>query len=485
MLRTGAQHLASLRDGRVVYIGRERVQDVTEHPAFREAAKTVAGLFDLKADPGNADLSYEEDGERYAMYFLKPKNREDLRRRMKAHRLIANATLGMFGRSPDHVPSFVTGMTSAPEVFDENRKGFGANVRAYYEYLRKNDLYATYAVLPPQAMRNPELFLRENRPVPSLRVVREDSEGVVISGMKMLATGAVLANEIWIGNILPLAPEQRAEAITCAVPVNAPGLSLWSRRPVATNSLTRADAPLSWKYDETDSMVLCEEVKVPWSKVFIHEDAVLSRDIYIRTPAHSFSNHQAGVRFWTKLGFLVGLASRVTQATGSDKIPAVQDTLGRLAALEASISHMIMGQIENCETWNDGFVGFNRRGVYAAANWCYENYGYVIETIRELCGGGIYQLPADGSILEDATLSKTFQTYWYTPQLDAVSRMKLFRLAWDVTGSEFATRHLTYERFYLGAHFVVRNHNYREAPWGEFHSMVDDVLAAANQTSPA
>jgi aromatic ring hydroxylase len=38
MLRTGKEHLESLRDGRVVYIGDERVDDVTRHPAFRNAA---------------------------------------------------------------------------------------------------------------------------------------------------------------------------------------------------------------------------------------------------------------------------------------------------------------------------------------------------------------------------------------------------------------------------------------------------------------
>ena len=37
MLRTGKEHLESLRDGRVVYIGGERVDDVTRHPAFRDA----------------------------------------------------------------------------------------------------------------------------------------------------------------------------------------------------------------------------------------------------------------------------------------------------------------------------------------------------------------------------------------------------------------------------------------------------------------
>ena len=36
--------------------------------------------------------------------------------------------------------------------------------------------------------------------------------------MKMLATGAILADEVWIGNILPLAPEAKAESITFALP---------------------------------------------------------------------------------------------------------------------------------------------------------------------------------------------------------------------------------------------------------------------------
>jgi 4-hydroxyphenylacetate 3-monooxygenase len=34
MLRTGKEHIERLRDGRIVYIGRERVDDVTTHPPF-------------------------------------------------------------------------------------------------------------------------------------------------------------------------------------------------------------------------------------------------------------------------------------------------------------------------------------------------------------------------------------------------------------------------------------------------------------------
>ena len=54
--------------------------------------------------------------------------------------------------------------------------------------------------------------------------------------------------------------------------------------------------------------------------------------------------------------------------------------------------------------------------------------------------------------------------------------MKLFRLAWDLVGSEFAGRHQQYEKFYAGASFIVRNHAYRETPWENYHRIVDELL---------
>jgi 4-hydroxyphenylacetate 3-monooxygenase len=44
-------------------------------------------------------------------------------------------------------------------------------------------------------------------------------------------------------------------------------------------------------------------------------------------------------------------------------------------------------------------------------------------------------------------------------------------------GSEFAGRHLQYEKFYAGASFIVRNHNFREAPWTGYHRVVEDLMA--------
>ena len=240
------------------------------------------------------------DGDRHSIYYLRAKTRDDLQRRMVGHRKIADLTFGMFGRSPDHVASFVTGMAMQP---DELKPPCGNpdKMLGYYRYVRDNDIYTVYAVLPPQAARDPEFYQRQYLPVPTLRVVREEDDGVVISGMKMLATGAVFANDIWIGNVIPLSPDQKKEAITCAVPCHASGLSLWSRKSMEAACRSEFDSPLAYRYDETDSTVMCDQVKVPWERVFVHNDAVLSRDIYLKTPSHCFGNHQSNVRYWSKM----------------------------------------------------------------------------------------------------------------------------------------------------------------------------------------
>jgi 4-hydroxyphenylacetate 3-monooxygenase len=103
----------------------------------------------------------------------------------------------------------------------------------------------------------------------------------------------------------------------------------------------------------------------------------------------------------------------------------------------------------------------------------------------QLSDGGVFQMPASATVMHDPSLGKLFETYWQTPQSSALDRMKLSKLVWELVGSEFAGRHLQYEKFYAGASFVVRNHNYREAPWDEFHKYADDLLASYEIPEPA
>src|SRR5262245_2687839 len=124
MLMTGKEYLGSIRDGRRVYIGGELVEDVTTHPAFRNAAQSFAMIYDRKRDPENRDLmTFEEDGETFSTYFLLPRTRADLHRRFETHRRIASWTHGLLGRSPDNFPSYVSGLVMNPAIVRQHPAG--------------------------------------------------------------------------------------------------------------------------------------------------------------------------------------------------------------------------------------------------------------------------------------------------------------------------------------------------------------------------
>ncbi len=478
MLRSGEDYLAAIRDGRTVYIGRERVDDVTRHPAFANAARMYAAMYDLKrAETARDALWVEDGGERYPAYFLQPRSRRDLEIRTAAHRAIAGFSHGLLGRSPDHVASSITGLAMGSSVFDRDGGGYAERIEAYYRRARSGDLFLAYAILPPQGARKPELYQSADRSPPTLRVTAEDDSGVVLNGMKMLATGAVFADELWIGNIIPLAASQVKESVTCAVPVNAPGVSLWARKPLAPADGIEFHNPLAHRFDESDSMIVFRDVRVPWERVFVHDNPALSRDIYVETPAHYMSNHQSNVRFAAKLRLLIGLASKIARSNGARDIPAVRDALGALASMEAAYAGIVDGQLQAFEETGDGHVHVNPRYMYAAIDYAVEHYGGICDRIRTLMGGGVFQMPASIDVVQDAALGRTFEEYWSTTDETAVERMKLFRLAWDMLGSEFAMRHDQYEKFYVGQRFIVRDYNHRHAPWEEYEGLADGIMA--------
>jgi 4-hydroxyphenylacetate 3-monooxygenase len=479
MMRSGADYLEALRDGRRVYLGSELVRDVTTHAAFRNTARSFAEIYDRKQAPENRDaLSFEEDGEAFSIWFLKSKTKDDLRKRSEGHRRVAQWSYGLLGRSPDHVASFVSGLAMHPELFEANRKGFGKNLLAYYDESRRKDLFASYVVIAPQGARDPALYEREGRPVPSLHVVAEKDDGIILEGVKMLGTGAVFSDETWVGNLLPLSADQKQQAVTCAVPLNAPGISIWARKPFERYAVSAIDNPFTSRLDESDAIVVFDKVKVPWERVFLLDDVVVSREMYFRTPSHVMGNHQAVVRFLEKLRLIVGIAYKAAEMNSVIQVPAVRDTLAKLAAAEAGLRAMIGGQIEDAETTTNGYLHVNRRGLYAALHWCTNNYHSIAETVRELLGAGPFQMPADISVLSDPNLRNTFDTYWSVANATALDRLKFMKLAWDYLGSELASRHGQYERFYAGPQFVNALYNFANCPWNDHKNRVEEVMAS-------
>jgi 4-hydroxyphenylacetate 3-monooxygenase len=477
MLRTGDDYLASIKDGRKIYLGGELVRDVTSHPAFRNSARSFAGIYDKKRSAEHIDaLSYDENGQRYSSWYIKPHTRDDLRKRTEAHRRVAGWTYGLLGRSPDHVASFVTGLAMDPGLFEGNRKGFGDNLTRYYDRMRREDLFACYVVISPQGARNPELYGRKTVIAPGLQVTAEKDDGIILNGMKLLGTGAAFSDEIWVGNLLPMPAEQKAQAVTCAVPTATEGVTLWVRKSFEKHAVSEFDNPFSSRFDESDAVVIFDNVKVPWERVFLLDDVNLSREMYFRTPSHVMGNHQAIVRYHEKLKLILGLAYRATEMNNVLQVPAVRETLSKLAIAEAGLKGMIAGQIEDAEQFGE-YLSVNKRELYSALNWCTNNYYQITETVRELLGAGPFQMPADISALENPDLRETFDKYWTAGEATAVDRLKFMKLAWDYLGSDFAGRHTQYERFYAGPQFVHAFYNFNNCPWNERKQQVDALMA--------
>ena len=89
----------------------------------------------------------------------------------------------------------------------------------------------------------------------------------------------------------------------------------------------------------------------------------------------------------------------------------------------------------------------------------------------------MFQFPASIEVVRDRELRELFDTYWSTMKDTSVERMKLFSLAWDLVGSAHASRMQSYEKFFVGPLFAVRNYSYINAPWDEFDALVTDLMS--------
>jgi len=477
-MRTGAEYLRSLQDGRQVYVDGERVADVVRHPAFREAARSVARLYDIAAAPENRErmtFPSPRTGAPVLRAYQIPRTHADLRARRLFSETWAEATFGLMGRTPDHVAGFFCGYAAVTSVFAAGGKQFADNVVAFYEHLRDNHLYASYAIVPPQIDRSKPAH-KQSDPTLHAGVVKERDDGIIIAGAQQVATGGVLSDYIHLSCIHPMPPGDENYANCVAIPVSAPGVKLFPRRPFALRADNSFDYPLSSRFDESDSYVVFDNVFVPWERVFIYRNLEITRDQWWKTPSHVYGNHQAQVRYVTKLRFMMGLAQRMVEMIGTAAQPPVQIMMGELAAL-ASIYEGLLLAHETNSLIENGVLWPSRITLYAAMAMQSEFNGRMLEMIRELASSSVISLPSSVADFDNPEIAPVIERYMRSGSMDAKSRTALVRLLWDFLGTEFGSRHQQYEKFYGGASFVVKQNVYRNYDFKRATAMVDAALA--------
>ncbi len=471
-MRSGEQYLSDLADTRSVYVDGAKVGDVAAHPAFSGVARTVAGLYDAAlGDPDMTFSSKEAGGPANAVYMI-PRSRADLETRRRAVTRWAERTLGFVGRSPDHVGGFLAGFASASHVFDRNGRNFGTNVRDFYARVLSEDKFVSYVIIPPQTARAGDAEQVQ------VSVASEDDNGIVVRGAQILGTSSAVSDYLFVSCIRPLAPTESSLALSFVVPLGAKGLKLYCRRPYAVDQPSTFDYPLSTRFDESDAVVVFDDVFVPWSSVFVYRDVDATREQFFATPAHILGNTQAQIRLVTKLKFLIGLAHKIADANEITKVPSVQERLGELASLAGVVEGMTLAAEASSSTNSDGVEVPNPRFLYGAMGLQSELYPRVLSVLRELAGAGMLQVPSSYLDLTSPETRADVIRFAETAAMSGEERIKLFKLAWDAVGSEFAGRHHQYELFYAGAPFVARGYAYRNYGYGEAIALVEQFLSS-------
>ncbi len=477
-MRSGPDYVAGLRDGRAVYLDGERISDVTTHPAFAEPIRRIAERYELARTEASRDVTTCVDpvtGKRIGAMWLIPRSAEDLGTRRKVHRFWAEGSYGLMGRTPDHVACVMTAFAASAEMFARGGARFGENVVRFYEKARDEDLYVAYAIVPPQmdrsqpAHRQPEPFLYPG-------VLKERDDGIVIRGAQMIGTSAMMADWLFLSYITPLQAGDEDYAISVVMPMASEGLRVYPRRPYSTMATSVYDYPLSSRFDEVDSLIVFEDVFVPWERVFVYRNVGLVNAQFSESPAHTLANFQSLVRFGVKLEFAAGLAARLVELHSIDTMPPVQSQLGgEVAAICASMDALVHAA-ERFPLVLNGIARPHPQYIYAGMTLQRRLIVDLMRTLRELAGGAFLSVPSsDVSFTSVETRAHT-ERYYRSGRATAVERVKLLKLIWDFVGTEFAGRQLQYEMFYSAAQHVVNARMYRAYDWDHARRMVDRCL---------
>ena len=449
--RSGQQFLERLRnEPREIWIGGEQVKDVTTHPALRRVLRSVAALYDLQLRPDCLEvMTYPSPatGERVGRSFQAAHSREELEAVRAMMKRWADYSFGMMGRSPDYLNRALTAMAQAAAFFEASGKGFGDNVRRYYEYVREQDLCLTHTLINPQANRSVGPAQQAD-PFLAARIVRETDAGIVVRGARMLAT-LPMADEIMVfpSTVLKGAEEDAPYAFAFAIPCHTPGLKFICRESFDYGR-SPFEHPLGSRFEEMDAVVIFDDVLVPWERVFLLRDVASCNRVFAETRAVSHMAHQVVVKNVAKTEFLLGLASLMVEAIAIEPYQHVHEKIAEIIiTLEAMKAFLRAAEADaQLDPW--GHMTPAWPPLDAARNLYPRIYPRLIEILQQLGASGLMAIPLEADVR--GPLAETIRRYYQSARLEALDRIKLFRLAWDTALSAFGSRQVLYERFFFG-----------------------------------
>lgn len=473
MIRTGTEYRESIRDGREVFVNGERVADVGSHPAFRPLVEMRARMHDMAHDPASRDvMTVTRNGETQALLNALPFTQADWWAKRRATDAVLDMAGGIVTRIGDETVGEMWSLHDCADALAELDPQFAPNIRRHVERVLTCDLFHVSGNAGPTPDGSDM----------ALHVVRETDAGVVVRGAKY-ETAAAYANQAFIKPTLSGWGEaaQSDSAIGFIGDMAAPGLKFLCRDSFARPA-SAEDFPLSSRCDEVDTLLIFDDVLVPWENVIFHRQARAA--MQVRATLHRYSAFAFMQRSLRMADMLIGVALLAVRQRGLDRQQTVQEKLTRLALYRESIHAHLTAAIALAERSPAGLMMPNQSLLYAGRMHATGQLPAMMQHTRELCGAQIALMPETAAFQAPDT-APWLERCYADDDWTAEDRRRLMAFARDLLNSDYAGHRLTFQLFAEGPPYAQLAAVYRNFDWEGPMTLVKDCAGLSDRAAGA
>ena len=444
MIRTGDEYRESIRDGREIYVNGERVDDVTSHPMFKPVVDIRARIYDMQHEPATAPvMAYEAGGETNAIGNKLPRAQEDWWAKRRATDRVMEEIGGVVMRVGDETVGEMWSLFDGQDILNEVDPQFSVNIRSHIDKVLHGDPFHVSANTDPKGDRSKPP--QEQDPDMLLHAVKETDQGIVVRGAKY-ETAAAYANQAFtkptIANWGSDALSDYAVGFVCDL--GSPNLKFICRTGF-TGRAPVEDYPLANRFDEVDTLVVFDDVLIPWENVLFYRHTRAAT--FIRATLHRYSAFAFVQRNLKLADMMIGAALLNARQTGLDKQQAVQEKLAQLAVYREGINAHLTAAVALAEPSPGGLLMPNQSLLYTGRVLACSQLHHMMHITRELCGGQICITPDEACFRAPETAPWMEKFYTINEDWIADDRRKLLAFARDLLNSDHAGHRLTFQLF--------------------------------------
>ena len=477
-LMTGEAYRESLRRLRpVVYVDGRRVESVADEQALRPGVQALGVSYDFAHDPALAPLMLARAGGRTVPRMLHVDGSAgDLLNKLEAVRVLCQET-GCAQRYLAHDALNAIAQVSAR--IDDARGGSEHRDRfaAYLEHVQIQDLTLGIAMTDAKGDRSRKPHQQAN-PDTYVHIVERKAGGVVISGTKAIVTGAPYMHEFLVMPCRNMGPEDADFAVCCAVPVDAPGITIVARPAGRPGDKVEHGEPLfSRRYGQSTGVVIFDKVWVPWERVFYAGEWEHSGSM-----TYNYATHHRHTCIAARAGFgdlLIGAGALMCEANGFDPglksnlrepmVELIKITEGFYAC---GVAASVYGTKDPCSGSFMPEPVFANIGKLLLATQIYDMH----RLAHEVSGGLIVALPGPDEDHNPATAARLSEVLRANPEVPYDKRIEVARFIEDLTASYQGGWYSVISLHGGGSPAAMKQEIYRNYPVGNKVELVERLL---------